>query len=166
MIQENIVEYLMTLSNELFTYWILHYKQKSFQFMIVDDNSLDDMIYRKMYENCVLQTMPLPVANIILHLCSENLQLLSINFKNFFLSLCSAMRHHEIDGQDLPTYLQSYIFESVTNDIFYDTLVKINIAALKIQNQWRKCISNPDYVLCRKRLLTEYKTMNLKHKLI
>jgi hypothetical protein len=29
----------------------------------------------------------------------------------------------------------------------------------KIQIQWRKCISNPEYAICRKRLLDEYQNM-------
>jgi hypothetical protein len=37
--------------------------------------------------------------------------------------------------------------------------LKKYICANKIKRAWRRCISDPSYLICRKRLLREYKNL-------
>lgn len=40
-----------------------------------------------------------------------------------------------------------------------------NMAAIKIQRQWKICISNPDFTMCKNRLLNEFESLYMTDQL-
>jgi hypothetical protein len=77
-----------------------------------------------------------------------------------------------MDTYDLYNCLNAFITIStqIKNLLFSDAFVmskydwtyrisKLNLSANIIQKQWKKCISNPNYKICKNRLLREYKNL-------
>lgn len=44
----------------------------------------------------------------------------------------------------------------------YKELEQTHNAAMKIQKVWRRCVSNPAYCMCRRRLLREFHELEFK----
>ena len=64
--------------------------------------------------------------------------------------------------QFIKNYINNLYFDHSPDSFDYieDELTKKLEAILKIQKHWRKCINDPRYLLCRKRLNNEFQVLN------
>ena len=49
--------------------------------------------------------------------------------------------------------------KAVHGDMFCEQRVEYNIHCIRIQRAWRRCVSTPMYLVCRRRLMAEFHTM-------
>jgi hypothetical protein len=115
--------------------------------------------------------IPFPIICYIFN--KEN----KLSAKNFFFTKRWLLRVKNnskeiMDTYDLYNCLNAFITIStqIKNLLFSDAFVmskydwtyrisKLNLSANIIQKQWKKCISNPNYKICKNRLLREYKNL-------
>ena len=80
--------------------------------------------------------------------------------RTLFCALWSSIRSFQCIGLDDVTIPVENAFNSIKISVCSD-MKDIWDSTRKIQKNWRQVITNPEYVMCRRRLLYEFREYNL-----